>query len=151
MKLSFSTNGWQELSWADFVSTANELGFSGIEIHNITDERFTGNDAPFNKQNSSATVHKLRENSLSIPCLDTFCNIADANTADESFEEIATAIEIASRIRCSYVRIHAYSTGESKEIEDSNVTSIIGRLIEKAEQDNVALLVETVGLYADTS
>ena len=50
MKLSFSTNGWQELSWSEFVSTANELGFSGIEIHNITDERFTGSDAPFNKQ-----------------------------------------------------------------------------------------------------
>ena len=151
MKLSFSTNGWQELSWADFVSTANDLGFTGIEIHNITDERFTGNDAPFNKQNSSATVHKLRENSLSIPCLDTFCNIADGSKADDSFEEIATAIEIAARIRCPYVRIHAYSIGESKETEDSTVISLIGRLIEKAEQDDVALLVETVGLYADTS
>ena len=96
MKLSFSTNGWQELSWSEFVSTANELGFSGIEIHNITDDRFTGNDAPFNKQNSSATVHKLRENSLTVSCLDTFCNIADASAADEGYEEIATAIEIAA-------------------------------------------------------
>ena len=151
MKLSFSTNGWQELSWADFVNTANDLGFSGIEIHNITDERFSGTDAPFNKQNSSATIHKLRENSLSIPCLDTFCNIADGKSADESFEEIATAIQVSARIKCPYVRIHAYSIGEDKATEDSTVTSLIGRLIEKAEQDNVALLVETVGLYADTS
>ena len=67
MKLSFSTNGWQELSWAEFVNTANDLGFSGIEIHNITDSRFTGSDAPFNKANSAATVHKLLENSLSVP------------------------------------------------------------------------------------
>ncbi len=151
MKLSFSTNGWQELSWADFVNTANDLGFSGIEIHNITDERFTGPDAPFNKQNSAATVHKLRENSLSIPCIDTFCNVADAGSAEEGFEEVATAIEIAARIRCPYVRIHAYSTGAEKEQEDSTVISLIGRLIDKAEADGVTLLVETVGLYADTS
>ena len=151
MKLSFSTNGWQELSWAEFVNTANDLGFSGIEIHNITDSRFTGSDAPFNKNNSAATVHKLLENSLSIPCIDTFCNVADEKIADEGFEEIATAIEIASRIRCPYVRIHAYATGAEKKAEDSTVISLIGRLIDKAEQDNVTLLVETVGIYADTS
>lgn len=151
MKLSFSTNGWQELSWAEFVNTANDLGFSGIEIHNITDKRFTGAEAPFNKANSSATVHKLLEKSLSIPCIDTYCNIADEKAADEGFEEIATAIEIAARIRCPYVRIHAYATGAEKKAEDAAVISLIGRLIEKAEQDNVALLVETVGLYADTS
>ena len=146
MKLSFSTNGWQELSWSDFVNTANELGFNGIEIHNITDSRFTGSDAPFNKTNSAATLHKLIENSLSVPCIDTFCNIADSKIADESYEEIATAIEIAARVRCPYVRIHAYSVGEDSQTEDSHVTSVIGRLIGKAEQDNVALLVETVGI-----
>ncbi len=151
MKLSFSTNGWQDLSWAEFINTANDLGFSGIEIHNITDERFTGADAPFSKANSSATVHKLLENSISIPCIDTYCNIADEKVADEGFEEIATAIEIAARIRCPYVRIHAYATGADKKAEDAAVISLIGRLIEKAEQDNVALLVETVGLYSDTS
>ncbi len=151
MKLSFSTNGWNDLSWADFINTANDLGFSGIEIHNITDKRFTGADAPFNKANSSATVHKLAESSLSIPCIDTYCNIADESTADEGFEEIATAIEIASRIRCPYVRIHAYSTSGDRKAEDTAVISLIGRLVEKAEQDNVTLLVETVGIYADTS
>ncbi|MBQ4625835.1 MAG: sugar phosphate isomerase/epimerase, partial [Clostridia bacterium] len=150
MKLSFSTNGWQELSWADFVNTASDLGYSGIEIHNITDSRFTGSDAPFNKANSSATVHKLLEKNISIPCIDTYCNIADESEADAGFEEIATAIEIAARIRCPYVRIHAYATGEDTEAENSAVTSLIGRLIDKAEQDKVTLLVETVGIYADT-
>ena len=150
MKLSFSTNGWQELSWAEFVGTATELGYSGIEIHNITDSRFTGSDAPFNKSNSAATVHKLLEKNISIPCIDTYCNIANENEADKGFEEIATAIEIASRIRCPYVRIHAYTTGEGEEAENSAVISLIGRLIEKAEQDNVTLLIETVGIYADT-
>ncbi|MEE1011253.1 MAG: TIM barrel protein, partial [Acutalibacteraceae bacterium] len=151
MKISFSTNGWQDLTWAEFINTADELGFNGIEIHNITDVRFTGNDAPFSKANSSATVHRLLEKSISIPCIDTYCNIADENEADKGFEEIATAIEIAAKIRCPYVRIHAYSTGAENKTEDAAVISLIGRLIEKAEQDNVALLVETVGLYADTS
>ncbi len=150
MKLSFSTNGWQELSWANFINTASDLGYNGIEIHNITDPRFTGADAPFSKVNSSATVHRLLEKNISIPCIDTYCNIADENEAEAGFEEIATAIEIAARIRCSYVRIHAYETGAGAEAENSAVTSLIGRLIEKAEQDNVTLLIETVGIYADT-
>ena len=87
MRLSFSTNGWQDMSWADFVSTANDLGFSGIEIHNITDERFTGSDAPFSKANTSATLHKLVEYSISIPCIDTYINIADETKAEEKTEE----------------------------------------------------------------
>ena len=155
MKLSFSTNGWQDLSWAEFINTANDLGFSGIEIHNITDERFTGADAPFSKANSSSTVHKLLENSISIPCIDTYCNIADEKTADEGFEEIATAIEIAARIRCSYVRIHAYSTGAEKSVEDAAVISLIGRLIESAIAANsiatTLFQVATVIAYASSN
>ena len=37
-------------------------------------------------------LHKLLENSLSIPCIDTFCNIADGKAADDGFEEIARFI-----------------------------------------------------------
>ena len=38
MKLSFSTNGWNEFSWVDFYTMAKDLGFSGIEIHDILSE-----------------------------------------------------------------------------------------------------------------
>ena len=36
MKLSFSTKGWHDASWEDFLTAAQDLGFEGIEIHNLT-------------------------------------------------------------------------------------------------------------------
>ena len=35
MKLSFSTKGWHDASWEDFLTAAHDLGFEGIEIHNL--------------------------------------------------------------------------------------------------------------------
>ena len=47
MKLSFSTRGWADHSWDELVSTALEMDFSGIEIHNpIINAVFTGKGGP---------------------------------------------------------------------------------------------------------
>ena len=37
MKLSFSVQGWQNYSWEDYVSYAEDLGFAGIELHDNMD------------------------------------------------------------------------------------------------------------------
>ena len=37
MNLSFSTRGWNALSWEEQVRDAVEMGFSGIEAYNIQD------------------------------------------------------------------------------------------------------------------
>ena len=47
MKLSFSTDYWEGLSWADYVALAKEMQFSGIEIHDIEDPVFKENGAIF--------------------------------------------------------------------------------------------------------
>ena len=35
MNLSFSTRGWNNLTWDDQVRDAEEMGFQGIEPYNI--------------------------------------------------------------------------------------------------------------------
>jgi sugar phosphate isomerase/epimerase len=35
MKLSFSTRGWSDCGWEDFLSAAKATGFSGIELHGV--------------------------------------------------------------------------------------------------------------------
>ena len=47
MKLSFSTKGWHGLSFAEFCDAAQELGFEGIELHNVHNPLFTDKTAPF--------------------------------------------------------------------------------------------------------
>ena len=40
MKLSFSTNGWDDFDWTDFYVTAKDLQFDGIEIHDVKEKIF---------------------------------------------------------------------------------------------------------------
>ena len=70
MKLSFSTRGWADRSWDELVSTALEMDFSGIEIHNpITNAAFTGKGGPLDRYNTQATARALRDKGLSMPCV----------------------------------------------------------------------------------
>ena len=70
MKLSFSINGWKGYTWQDFVSLAEENGFKGIELHNAMESNLTEKDGPFHKYNSAATIRKLADEGISIPCVD---------------------------------------------------------------------------------
>ena len=77
MKLSFSTRGWADHSWDELVSTALEMDFSGIEIHNpITNAAFTGKGGPLDRYNTQATARALRDKGLSIPAFDSSVDIS---------------------------------------------------------------------------
>ena len=50
MKLSFSTRGWPELSWDEMLETATEMGFSGVEVYNLSNfSALTDRGGPFHK------------------------------------------------------------------------------------------------------
>ena len=78
MKLSFSTKGWHDCRWEQFCDMAQELGFQGIELHNIRSPLFTDRNAPFHRYKAPATVRDMYERKLRIPCIDTLCNLAEA-------------------------------------------------------------------------
>ena len=88
MKLSFSTKGWHNSTFDDFCDIANDLKFQGIELHNIHNRLFTEKDGAFHDYAAAKTVRKLYEKKLSIPCIDTICNLADVSAENESIEEI---------------------------------------------------------------
>ena len=75
MKLSFSTKGWHNSTFDDFCDIANDLKFQGIELHNIHNKLFTDKDGAFHDYAAAKTVRKLYEKKLSIPCIDTICNL----------------------------------------------------------------------------
>ena len=35
MKLSFTTRGWQSLSWEELLSTVQECGMNGVELYDL--------------------------------------------------------------------------------------------------------------------
>ena len=40
MKLSFSVKGWQNYGWEDYCNIASDIGFAGVELHNIKNKEF---------------------------------------------------------------------------------------------------------------
>ncbi len=145
MKLSFSTKGWHNSSFDDFCDIAKELKFQGIELHNIHNRLFTDKDGAFHDYAAAKTVRKLYEKKLSIPCIDTICNLADKNNETETIAEIEKCIEIASNLHIPYVRVKAFG-----EENYDYVKAIIAKILPMAEQNGIVILAETSGIFANT-
>ena len=150
MKLSFSTKGWHTSSFDDFLNIATELGFDGIELHNIHNRLFTDRDGAFHDYTAAATRRLLYEKKLQIPCLDTICDLGDMTAEEENLEEIRACLKIASNLHIPYVRVHAYET-EDREAGLGAVKSALAKALPDAAACGVRLLVETRGLFAKTS
>ena len=143
MKLSFSTRGWPNLSFDEMIEVATDMGFSGIEVYNLP--KFDGlidRGGPFHKYNTAATVRRLREKQLAIPCFDTSFDISDG---DEAVADVKSLMEIAYNARVEYVVVCAL-----KDNEDA-VYSALEKLVPYAEKTGVSLLVKTSGIYSDTA
>ena len=146
MKLSFSTKGWHNSTFDEFCEIAKDLKFSGIELHNIHNRLFTDRDGAFHDYAAAKTVRKLYEMKLSIPCIDTICNLADENTKSESINEINACIAIANDLHIPYVRVKAYGE-ENYDL----VSGIISEVLPACEQKGIVVLIETSGIFCDTA
>ena len=142
MNLSFSTRGWQKFSWDENVSTALTMHFGGIELYNVQKEStLTGRGGPLHKYNTAATVRELREKQLTIPCMDTSCDISQAG----SVQDITAVLEIAHDIQCPYIGVTAQFDDED------TVRRTLSQLAPVAREQGVCILIKTSGIYADTA
>lgn len=143
MKLSFSTRGWGDLCWNELIETALDMRFQGIEVYNL--QKFPAlreRGGSFHRYNTAATVRQLREKNLSIPCFDTSCDLSDAKDCVESLKDL---MEIAGAMQVPYVCAVALADNEELVRERLRV------LIPAAQEHNIALLIKTSGIYADTA
>ena len=149
MKLSFSTNGWK-LPFTEFIRLAKENGIGAVEIH--SPNASFGNINPFAIENINDTVRLLRENSLCISALDAPENLAAVDFCEKDVLRLKEEIATAENARTTYVRLHAYVEGERGVDEaDRLVRERLPALIESARKHGVTLLIESMGVYADTT
>ena len=149
MRFSFSTKGWHGISWSTFVETAADLAFDGIEIHNLFSPAMAEKGCPADKQAGAATYRALFDRKLSIPCINTTADIADAAAFEKVTAEIDGCIEAAVRLKAPYVRLH--TTLDKAAYSEDAVRQVLSCALPKAESSNVVLLIETMGAYADTA
>ncbi len=150
MKLSFSTKGWHNSSFDEFCDIAVDLKFQGIELHNINNRLFTEKDGAFHGYASAATVRKLYEKNLQLPCIDALCDIGNADIIDEATQETEKCIEIASNLNIKLVRIKAEKSEDTKTAFE-NCAAFIRRVLPSAEAKGITLVVETSGLFCKTA
>ena len=112
MKFSFSTKGWHGHTFEEFCEIAQSMGFSGIELHNIHNRLFTVKDGAFYGYASAATLRRLYEKKLQIPCIDAICDPADGKAFDVNLKEISECMRIAQTLKIPNIRIRAAKSGE---------------------------------------
>ncbi|MBE6778699.1 MAG: AMP-dependent synthetase [Ruminococcaceae bacterium] len=150
MKLSFSTKGWHHRSFEEFCTVAQDLRFEGIELHNIHNPLFTDKDGAFHDYTAAATLRRLYELKLQIPCIDAIGDIADPATAADCAAEIRQCMEIAHNLKIPAIRLRAEAAPD-KEQAVATVTALLETLLPEAEVQDVTLLVETAGLFCCTA
>ena len=142
MNLSFSTRGWPGLSWDEMIDTALDMGFSGVEVYNLPKfPALCDRSGPFHKYQTAATVRRLKELDLKIPCFDTSCDLSSDPTA---LETLTSLLETAHNCRVPYVVACALQEDEEK------VRASLEFLLEKARKLEVTILLKTSGIYANT-
>ena len=139
MRLAFSTNGGDDFDWSDFYVTAKDLQFSGIEIHDIKREVFSGKNRPFNNENIVETARKINQMNLEIPVIDAVCNIADPDKIQENIEDIREYIRIAKILKCPAIRLRAGKSNDDVNTSDDPVIECIKATYREADNNGVSL------------
>nr|MBO4517933.1 AMP-binding protein [Clostridia bacterium] len=151
MNLSFSTNGWK-LSFDGLLKLLSENKIFGLELHNLSSTAF-GAEKPFAVQNIAKTKQKLFEYGVVVSCIDAVKNLAEDGEED-CVNEITELISVAKNLDCKFIRLHAFADkNAAKSFDELNaaVKSVIKAVLPEAEKCGITLLVETMGIYADTS
>ena len=151
MKLSLSTNGWEQYGWDGLFEAFRDAGLEGIELHGITSPELSGAGKPFSTENIKTTARRFSDVGIAVSCVDSLSDVSqsDPDAIDSAIYEIEECILAAHDLRCRFVRLHAF--GEDKgEATDAAVRRMIMRLLGTAVKMGVTLLVETAGIYADT-
>ena len=143
MNLSFSTRGWNSLSWEEQVRDAEEMGFQGIEPYNIQAfPSLSGRGGAFHAYRQNETLRDLRKNRLQIPCFDT---CIDLSLPMEEPEKAEYLFRTASAMKVPYVAFCALRDDEE------TVRCNLEKLLVLARAEEVCILIKTVGIYANTS
>ncbi len=152
MKMAFSTLGCPDFTWPDIYAMAKDLGFDGIEIRGLGGKIFSVNTQAFTDQQLSDIRKKLLALRLEIPCLSSGCCLKYADKAEENHQQILQYITLAEKLGTPFVRIlgdlEPYPEGP---VDDEVVIQALKRLLPYAEESGVTLLIETNGVYTDTS
>ncbi len=140
MKLAFSTKNVPAESYIRLCNLTAEYGFDGFEIFNPLAEREAHEDSILHMAMNAGAKRKLINRHIGVSVL----TYPEEITAATDPEAIKKCISLAARAGAvgAVIRIGA--------MEDAALKAVCAPAIQKAEERGVMLLIETVGVMADT-
>ncbi len=147
MKRSFSTKGWQEHSWSDFVDLGGRLDFKGVEFYYDTARPAAWQLGLSDREKIRAAVRQLANLQLEIPCVAAageLQNVVSDFRVEQGFRD---AIEFAASVHSPALRVR---TLRADTDDGFSTRSALERLLPIAKEYGITLLVENIGPYADS-
>lgn len=152
LKIAFSTIGCPEWSWIEVTAMAKDLGFDGIEIRGLGEELHAPRALPFTPAELPRTLERLQSLGLQLTCLSSGCCLKDPARRQEILAEGFEYIDLAARAGVPFVRVLGDLAPEVQgPVDDTAVARALASLADYAQWKNVTILIETNGVYADTS
>lgn len=148
IKLSFSTLGCPDWSFADILSTAKDLGYDGIEVRGVGREMFAPSAKPFRQENQEATRRKLTGLGLEIPCLTSGVRLNETFQIESHLADARKYIDLAQQMQVPYVRVIGDSGPEATPIPFDQVADHLRQVAEYASDKPVTILIENNGALA---
>jgi fatty-acyl-CoA synthase len=152
VKIAFSTLACPDWNFNEICSAAKDFGFDGIEIRGLGEDIFTVRSRPFSEVELPETIRRLNSMRLTIQCFSSAHALKYEKNRTLNIREITEYIQLAAKIGAPYVRVLAdekmFAEGE---VDDDLVISQLKELAPVASQNNITMLIETNGVYADTS
>lgn len=152
MKLSFSTLGCPDWTFAEIFAVIKDLRYDGVEVRGIADEIYAPNIGVFADSQIKATKDKLSGAGLEIPVLTSGAYLIGNDNIEASVKETMDYIDLAAKLGTPYVRMMGEKTPDPviKDIDLDDVRKKYTELCRYAFDNGVKLLIETNGCFADT-
>lgn len=148
MKLAFSTLGCPDWRWSEIFATAKDLQFDGIEVRGVANELFVPKIRAFDSDHIKQNLDKLQSSHIEIPMLTSGISIGIPyeNAVDEAKEYI----DLAHKLKSSYVRIMISSHPEPEEVDIDKAAQMYQEMCQHGESLGVTPLIETNGVLANS-
>lgn len=127
------------------------MGYDGIELRGIGSKIYLPNTRTFAPANCENVKEELRRLGLEVPCLTTGAFLYDKAFQAEAQKEVEEYIELAVLLEVPYIRILLDKEAAPGQVDEAIIEENLKILLPLAAENNVMLLAETNGVYADSA
>ncbi len=141
MKFAFSTKNVPSESYIQLCNLTAEYGFDGFELYDPLAEKSAHEDSILHSAMNAAAKRKLMNRHIEV----AFLTYPQAVSETTDAQTICKCIQLAVRASAAGVILQFDSLPEAQKLQ-----SILMPAVKAAEQNGVAILLETSGPLADT-